>query len=59
MVGRVISLLMFAMIGLAPLSYIAAGALVQVSLAITFGVAGLLVLVIVAVAAKEGSIQSI
>jgi MFS family permease len=59
MVGRVISLLMFAMVGLAPLSYVAAGALVQVSLALTFGVAGLLVLAVVAVAAWEGSIQSI
>jgi hypothetical protein len=38
------SLLMFAMVGLAPLSYIATDALVQVSLAVTFGVAGLLML---------------
>jgi MFS family permease len=59
MLGRVTSLLIFAMVGLAPLSYIAAGALMQASLPATFVVAGLLVLAIVTAAATEGSIQLI
>ena len=57
--GRVVSLLMFAMVGLAPFSYILAGSIVQASLRFMLISSGLLVLLIVAITAKHGSIQAI
>src|SRR5208282_1672186 len=53
--GRVVSLLMFAMVGLAPFSYILAGSIVQASLRFMLISSGLLVLLIVAITAKHGS----
>ncbi len=59
LIGRVMSLVMFASQGLAPFSYLLAGVLVDVSLAWMYVGAGLLMLASAAYAASQSTIRSI
>jgi MFS family permease len=59
MLGRVMSVLMFASLGLMPLSLAAAGVAVQWSLHGMFAAAGALVLVVTCIAALQGPVREI
>lgn len=59
MLGRVMSVLMFAAVGLIPFSYILAGALVQVNLTLMFVVSGALVLLVTTIAALTPAVRAI
>jgi MFS family permease len=59
MLGRVMSVLMFASLGLVPLSLAAAGVAVQWSLRGTFAVAGALVLVVTVIAGLQRPVREI
>ncbi len=59
LLGRVVSVLIFSAVGLLPLSYALAGALVQVNVALLFLVAGALVAAVAAVAWMNPSVRAI
>ncbi len=59
LLGRVMSVLMFAVIGLVPISYVMAGALIQVNLTLMFEVSAAILLVVTVFAALDPSVRAI
>jgi len=59
LLGRAVSVLMFAAVGLLPVSFALAGVLVQVSLPLLFVASGLLVLTVAIVAGATSGLRSI
>ncbi len=59
LLGRVLSVLMFAAVGLIPFSYVMAGALIQVNLTLMFVVSAAILLVVTAFAALNPTVRAI
>jgi MFS family permease len=59
LLGRVLSVLMFAAVGLIPFSYVLAGALVEINLTLMFAVSGAILLLVTAVAATNRAVRAI
>jgi MFS family permease len=59
LLGRVLSVLMFAAVGLIPFSYVLAGALVEVNLTVMFVASGAILLLVTGIAAMNRAVRAI